>query len=109
LESQLKELKSDHIREKEHFESKLRASEVEKAELSAIEQSLRENLERLQQEKTSVEREMSEKLDRSKKDMAREVEEYKQKLHNQEAVANDLQRKVFSTESENEKEKALLE
>lgn len=40
-------MKTDHIREKEHFEQKLRSAEVEKAELSAIEQSLRENLDRL--------------------------------------------------------------
>ena len=47
LESQIKEVKGDHSREKEYYEVKLRASEVDKAELSAIEQSLRENLERL--------------------------------------------------------------
>lgn len=40
-------MKLDYSKEKEHFESKLRASEVEKAELSAIEMSLRENIERL--------------------------------------------------------------
>lgn len=34
---QLKELKTDHIKEKDYFESKLRSAEVEKAELSAIE------------------------------------------------------------------------
>lgn len=90
LESQLKELKADHLREKDHFESKLRTAEVEKAELSAIEQSLRENLDRIQQEKLSAERELSEKADRLRKDAQREVEEYKQKLQNAENQANDL-------------------
>ena len=51
LESQLKEMKQDHGKDKETFEKKLRGLELEKAELSAIEQSLRENLERIQQEK----------------------------------------------------------
>lgn len=37
LEQQLKEMKSDHHREKDNFEQKLRMSEIEKAELSAIE------------------------------------------------------------------------
>jgi hypothetical protein len=41
--------------------------------------------------------------------MQREIEEYKNKLHNSENSISDLQRKVYSTESENEKEKALLE
>jgi hypothetical protein len=35
------------VREKENFEHKLRNVEVEKAELSALEQSLRENYDRL--------------------------------------------------------------
>lgn len=37
LETHIKDIKTDFAREKEHFESKLRNSEVEKAELSAIE------------------------------------------------------------------------
>jgi len=41
--------------------------------------------------------------------MQREIEEYKNKLLNSENHASELQRKVFSTESENEKDKALLE
>jgi hypothetical protein len=36
------------MKDKDQFERKIRTIEVEKAELSAIEQSLRENLERLQ-------------------------------------------------------------
>jgi len=52
---------------------------------------------------------MTEKVDRQKKDTQREIEDYKQKMLNTEGVISDLQRKVFSTESENEKQKALLE
>jgi hypothetical protein len=37
LEQQLREIKSDHSREKDHLESKLRSVEIQKAELSAIE------------------------------------------------------------------------
>lgn len=44
-----------------------------------------------------------------KKELQREVEDYKTKLFSMENTVSDLQRKVFSTESENEKEKALLE
>lgn len=80
LESQIKELKYDHNREKEHFEAKIRSTEVEKAELSAIEMSLRENLERLQQEKNAAERELQDKMDHLKKELQRELEDYKTKL-----------------------------
>ena len=47
LESQIREMKQDHIKDKDHYEYKIRTAEIEKAELSAIEQSLRENLDRL--------------------------------------------------------------
>lgn len=109
MESQIKELKVDHTREKEHFESKIRSSEVEKAELSAIEQSLRENLDRLQQEKISVEKELEGKMQHEKSELLREIGEYKNKLQSTESHASDMQRKVMSVESENEKDKALLE
>lgn len=109
LELQVKELKGDHVREKEHLESKLRSVEIQKAELSAIEQSLKESYERLQQEKNAAERELQEKYDNEKKSLQSEVDEYKNKLMNAENHAQDMQRKVFATESEHEKEKALLE
>jgi len=51
-------MKSDFHKDKEKFETKLRGMEVEKAELSAIEQNLRENLERVSQEKKSSEAEL---------------------------------------------------
>ena len=47
LETQLREMKVDFNKEKDHFDSKLRSAEVDKAELVAIENSLRETLERL--------------------------------------------------------------
>jgi chromosome segregation ATPase len=109
LDTQIKELKSDFSREKEHYESKIRSAEVEKAELSAVEQSLRENLERLQSEKQQVEPELEGRLQHEKSEMQREIGEYKSKLVNTESHASDLQRKVMSVESENEKDKALLE
>lgn len=90
LEGQIKELKQDHSREKDHFESKLRATEIEKAELSAIEMSLRENLERLQQEKNEAEKELQDRMDMLKKELQRELEDYKTKLMQQESQTSDL-------------------
>ena len=39
LENQLKEIKGDHMRERDLLEQKIRQVELDKAELSAIEQS----------------------------------------------------------------------
>lgn len=69
---------------------KLRSAEVEKAELSAIEQSLRENLERIQHEKSQAERELNDKLDGLRKELNREVEEYKTKLAHSENQSSEL-------------------
>jgi hypothetical protein len=47
LEQTIKELKQDFYREKEAYEQKIRNSELEKVQLSAMEQSIRENYDRL--------------------------------------------------------------
>jgi len=57
LEAQLKELKSDSYREREQLETRLRASETEKADLSALEITLRETINLLQSEKVTLEQE----------------------------------------------------
>lgn len=45
----------------------------------------------------------------NKKELDRELEDYKQKLYQSENTCSEMQRKVFSVQSESEKEKALLE
>jgi hypothetical protein len=70
---------------------------------------LKESYERLQQEKNAAEREIQEKYEHEKKSLQSEIEDYKNKLFNAENHAQDMQRKVYSTESEHEKELALME
>jgi hypothetical protein len=53
LETQLKEHKSDYLKEREHLETRLRAAETDKAELSAVEITLRETINLLNAEKLS--------------------------------------------------------
>ncbi len=80
LSRELKEVKGEHSREKEDFEMKLRSIEVQKAELSAVEQNLRENVLHLQSEKLSIEREMSERIEQERRSGQTEVEEALTKL-----------------------------
>lgn len=96
LEIHIKDLKQDYARDKEKFESKLRCVEVEKAELSAIEQSLRENLDRLQIEKKNCEAELMQKMEVERKERIREVEDLKNKAMNNENMSAEMQRKVFA-------------
>lgn len=51
LKSEVLELKDDKRKATEHLETKLRATEIEKAELSAREQSVRESMMHLTKEK----------------------------------------------------------
>jgi hypothetical protein len=59
----------------------LRSAEMAKAELSAIEQSLRENMEKLLSEKREAENQWARKIDEQKKSLTREIDEVKQKLY----------------------------
>ncbi len=90
LQKEIKEIKGDHNREKDDFESKLRSVEVQKAELSAVEQGLRENLQHLQQEKLAFERELMEKIQNEKKQSSVEIEEALAKLQNSENNSKEV-------------------
>ena len=109
LEAQLKEMKGEHTKDRDTYESKLRAANLEKAELSAIESSLRETIERLNQDRNELERELQTKMDQERQERKREVDEWKGKVGVNEQQMSDMQRRVYAVESEKEKEKALLE
>lgn len=95
--------------EKQAFETKLRSAEMEKAELSAVEQCMRENLDKMQHDNVELEREMTERLEQEKKDAHREIEDLQNKLINQENSSKEHERQAFSKSSEHEKELLLLE
>jgi hypothetical protein len=52
---------------------------------------------------------MSEKVDTMKKDFNRQIEEFKQKLYQQEEQSKEIHRSRMSAESEFDKQKALLD
>lgn len=62
LKSEIQEIKEEKRKATENLETKLRATEIEKAELSAREQSVRENLLHLSKEKERQEQVLQDKL-----------------------------------------------
>lgn len=97
LENQLKEMKGDHLKDKELLERKIRQVELERSELSAIEQSQKENIDKLREEKSAMEKELMDRAEHDRKEMMREIEDYKNKLLQHENLIAESQRKVFAT------------
>ena len=74
-------MKDEQRSKTDFFENKLRNLEIEKAEISAKEQSLKENYSQMMKEKEQLEVELNERLDNTKKDYQRQLEEFKNKLY----------------------------
>ena len=75
LQQQLEENKADVKERIEALEGKLRRAEIEKAELSAKEQSTREHLQQVQSEKSQLESELNGRVAMQKKEFERQIEE----------------------------------
>ena len=82
---------------------------MEVAELGAKEQSAREALQQLQSEKNLVEGELNEKLIQQKRDYERQIDEMSHKMNTAEDQKKEIQRQQVSSESEFDKQKALLD
>lgn len=80
LEMQLKEQKDESRARLDQLESKNRVLEIERAEISAKEQSLKENLAQVHKEKEQIEIEMTDRLNNMKRDAARQLDEAKNKI-----------------------------
>ena len=109
LQSELRESKDEHKQRLDFFEQKLRGIELEKAELSAKEQSLKEAYTQSQKERNQLEQEMNERLNEMKKDHARLLEEARNKVAQSEEQQKEIHRQRLAADSEHEKQRALLE
>lgn len=93
---------------KESFEGKIRMVETERAELAAREQTLKESVAGLAKEKDALERELRNKMEQDARDAARMMEELKSKMQSAEESSKEFQRRTIASESEFDKQKALL-
>ena len=103
LQQQLDELKSDQRERLEGLETKLRKSELEKAETAAREQSTREHLQQLKQEKEQIESELSMKLQSQKKEYEDVLEQKEQRVQMAEDARKEYSRQMMNSESEFDK------
>ena len=109
LENQIAELREEHKMETDSMAIKMRILETEKAELSAKEQGMRENCNTILKEKAVREKDLLEKLDESKKESERNMKVMREKMTQQEEQARSAQEKALTTESDCNKQQALLE
>lgn len=109
LEEKIVELKEELIQTKTVLENKMRSLETDKAHLEAREQTLQEHVEQIKTDKEKSEVEFKQRLSTEKKEGSRMVEEYKTMAHTAEENSKALQRQVMSSESEFDKQKALLD
>ena len=108
-EARIQELKSDLVKTKDDYEVRLRTCETEKAQSIAKEQSARESLNELKREKENSEKEYKTRMQSEKSESLRQIEEYKNRMYSSEEAAKEAQRRMLSSESESDKQKALLE
>lgn len=109
LESQIVELKEERKAEAEAMAHRLKSLESENAELAAKEQGLRENYSMAVKEKAMREKEMDEKLLEARAESERAVKALKEKLAQQEEQVRAAQEKALTSESDSNKQHALLE
>ena len=109
LQQEIKEMKDEQRSKNDFYENKLRNVETEKAEISAKEQSVKENLTQIIKEREQFENEMKERIDTMKKDFHRQLEESRNKVSQTEEQQKEIHRQRMAAESEFDKQKALLE
>lgn len=109
MQQEIKEIKSDQKDKLDQLETKIRKSDMEKAELGAKEQSAREQVQQLQSEKNLIESEMNNKFIQQKQEFQRQIEEINAKMNKSDELKKEIQRQQVSAESEFDKQKALLD
>ena len=109
LEAELRETKEELLKQRDTFQRKLTATESEKAEMSALSQSLKEQVQLLRSERDRVEKELRESQKQVKQDMNRQLEEAVSKSGLFEESVKELERRHFQAESEHQQEKELLQ
>lgn len=87
----------------------MRKGEIEKAELAAKEQSTREHLQQVQNDKQQVEQDLQNRLQSQKRDFERQLEEKDARVAQADDARKEFQRQSLSAESEFDKQKALFQ
>lgn len=96
-------MKDEQRQKSDFYENKLRLVETEKAEISAKEQSLKENLTQVIKDREHFEIETNERVDGMKRDFNRQLEESRNKVQQAEEQQKEIHRQRMAAESEFDK------
>ncbi|CAG9316966.1 unnamed protein product [Blepharisma stoltei] len=109
LETEVREAKEDLMREKDEWHRKYTAAISEKAELSAKEQNLKEQVQNMKLEREQVEKELRNGLKNAKNELLQQIESANNKAWESEEKMKDAERSVNHKEAEFQEAKALLD
>ena len=109
LETELRETKEELLKQRDNFQRRLTSAESEKAELTALSNSLKEQVQHLRSERDRVEKELREGQKQAKQDLFRQLEEAQSRSGQFEEGVKELERRQFQAEAEHQQEKELLQ
>jgi len=108
LDQEINDLKTENSKEKQLLSSRISQLEFEKSEAEIKERDMRETFAQIKEEKEKFEKELRGEWQSEKDAMSKTVEDLKNKLLQAEESMKEAERKMFLSNSEYEKEKALL-
>ena len=109
LETELRESKEDLLRERTDWQRRITVSESERTELQAREQSLRDQLVVLKQEKEKMEGELRAAVKNAKSETNSQLEQANSKVWEFEEKMKEMERNMLQQQSEYKEERALVE
>jgi hypothetical protein len=102
-------LKTDNSKEKQYLLSKISQLEGERSELEIKERNIREALDIVKEERNRFENELRAEWQAEKESTQKIIDELQTKLLQTEENLKEVERRVYLNDSENEKERALLQ
>lgn len=109
LESEIKDIKDENLREKNEWQRKLTLSESERTELFAKESSLRDQLMSLRSEKDKIESELRNSIKSVRAEMTQQVDAANAKSLENEEKMKEIERVSIQKDSEFHEKTALME
>ncbi|OMJ73597.1 hypothetical protein SteCoe_27672 [Stentor coeruleus] len=109
LENEIKDSKDDSLKERGEWQRRLTSSESERTELSARENSLRDQLNSLKSEKDKIETELRNALKIQRAEMGGQVESANKKSWEIEEKMKEIERLSLQKDSELHEKQALME
>ena len=109
LEQEINDLKNDNSKEKQFLITKVSQLEYERSELEIRENNLKEAINQVKEGKEALESELRSEWQAEKEVNQRVIQDLRSKLLQAEEAIKEAERKVYLNNSEQEKQKALLE